>query len=145
MQLKNTIDIQIKESMLNKNKSRLIALRAIKSAILLNEKSGEGADLDEIKLLMKLIKQRKDSLKLYLEQNRQDLANTEQVEIDIIEEFLPKQLTDEDLEKEIEIIIKEIGAESMKDMGKVMASANKKLSGKADSSRIAGLVKSKLI
>ena len=145
MQLKNTIDIQIKESMLNKNKSRLIALRAIKSAILLNEKSGEGADLDEIKLLMKLIKQRKDSLKLYLEQNRQDLANTEQVEIDIIEEFLPKQLTDEDLKKEIEIIIKEIGAESMKDMGKVMASANKKLSGKADSSRIAGLVKSKLI
>ena len=145
MQLKNTIDIQIKESMLNKNKSRLIALRAIKSAILLNEKSGEGADLDEIKLLMKLIKQRKDSLKLYLEQNRQDLANTEQIEIDIIEEFLPKQLTDEDLEKEIEIIIKEIGAESMKDMGKVMESANKKLSGKADSSRIAGLVKSKLI
>ena len=145
MQLKNTIDIQIKESMLNKNKSRLIALRAIKSAILLNEKSGEGADPDEIKLLMKLIKQRKDSLKLYLEQNRQDLANIEQVEIDIIEEFLPKQLTDEDLEKEIEIIIKEIGAESMKDMGKVMESANKKLSGKADSSRIAGLVKSKLI
>tara|TARA_Y100001933_G_scaffold98618_1_gene99165 strand:+ start:2877 stop:3314 length:438 start_codon:yes stop_codon:yes gene_type:complete len=145
MQLKNTIDIQIKESMLNKNKSRLIALRAIKSAILLSEKSGEGVDLDEIKLLMKLIKQRKDSLKLYLEQNRQDLANIEQVEIDIIEEFLPKQLTDEDLEKEIEIIIKEIGAESMKDMGKVMASANKKLSGKADSSRIAGLVKSKLI
>ena len=145
MQLKNTIDIQIKESMLNKNKSRLIALRAIKSAILLSEKSGEGVDLDEIKLLMKLIKQRKDSLKLYLEQNRQDLANTEQIEIDIIEEFLPKQLTDEDLEKEIEIIIKEIGAESMKDMGKVMASANKKLSGKADSSRIAGLVKSKLI
>ena len=145
MQLKNTIDIQIKESMLNKNKSRLIALRAIKSAILLSEKSGEGVDLDEIKLLMKLIKQRKDSLKLYLEQNRQDLANTEQLEIDIIEEFLPKQLTDEDLEKEIEIIIKEIGAESMKDMGKVMASANRKLSGKADSSRIAGLVKSKLI
>ena len=145
MQLKNTIDIQIKESMLNKNKSRLIALRAIKSAILLSEKSGEGMDLDEIKLLMKLIKQRKDSLKLYLEQNRQDLANTEQIEIDIIEEFLPKQLTDEDLEKEIEIIIKEIGAESMKDMGKVMASANRKLSGKADSSRIAGLVKSKLI
>ena len=145
MKLKNTIDIQIKESMLNKNKSRLIALRAIKSAILLSEKSGEKADLDEIKLLMKLIKQRKDSLKLYLEQNRQDLADKEQIEINIIEEFLPKQLSDEDLEKEIEIIIKEVRAESMKDMGKVMASANKKLSGKADSSRVAGLVKSKLI
>ena len=145
MKLKNTIDIQIKESMLNKNKSRLIALRAIKSAILLNEKSGEGEDLNEIKLLMKLIKQRKDSYKLYVEQNRQDLAKKEQIEIDIIEEFLPKQLTDEDLEKEIELIIKEVGAASMKDMGKVMASANKKLSGKADSSRIAGLVKSKLI
>ena len=145
MKLKNTIDIQIKESMLNKNKSRLITLRAIKSAILLSEKSGEGADLDEIKLLMKLIKQRKDSLKLYLEQDRQDLANTEKIEIDIIKEFLPKQLSDEDLEKGIESIIKEIRAESMKDMGKVMASANKKLSGKADSSRIASLVKSKLI
>jgi len=145
MKLKNKIDIQIKESMLNKNKSRLIALRAIKSAILLSEKSGEKADLDEIKLLMKLIKQRKDSLKLYLEQNRQDLADKEQIEINIIEEFLPKQLSDEDLEKEIEIIIKEVRAESMKDMGKVMASANKKLSGKADSSRVAGLVKSKLI
>ena len=145
MKLKNKIDIQIKESMLNKNKSRLIALRAIKSAILLSEKSGEKADLDEIILLMKLIKQRKDSLKLYLEQNRQDLADKEQIEINIIEEFLPKQLSDEDLEKEIEIIIKEVRAESMKDMGKVMASANKKLSGKADSSRVAGLVKSKLI
>ena len=145
MKLKNKIDIQIKESMLNKNKSRLIALRAIKSAILLSEKSGEKADLDEIKLLMKLIKQRKDSLKLYLEQNRQDLADKEQIEINIIEEFLPKQLSDEDLEKEIEIIIKEVRAESMKDMGKVMASANKKLSGKADSSRVAGLVKIKLI
>lgn len=145
MKLKNKIDIQIKESMLNKNKSRLIALRAIKSAILLSEKSGEKADLDEIKLLMKLIKQRKDSLKLYLEQKRQDLADKEQIEIDIIEEFLPKQLSDEDLEKEIEIIIREVRAESMKDMGKVMASANKKLSGKADSSRVAGLVKSKLI
>ena len=145
MNLKNTIDIQIKESMLNKNKSRLIALRAIKSAILLSEKSGEGADLDEIKLLMKLIKQRKDSHKLYVEQNRQDLAKTEQIEIDIIEEFLPKQLSDEVLEKEIELIINEVGAASMKDMGRVMASANKKLSGKADNSRIAGLVKRKLI
>ena len=109
------------------------------------KKVEKKADLDETKLLMKLIKQRKDSLKLYLEQNRQDLANKEQIEIDIIEEFLPKQLSDEDLEKEIEIIIKEVRAESMKDMGKVMASANKKLSGKADSSRVAGLVKSKLI
>lgn len=145
MNLKNTIDIQIKESMLNKNKSRLIALRAIKSAILLSEKSVEGADLDEIKLLMKLIKQRKDSHKLYVEQNRQDLAKTEQIEIDIIEEFLPKQLSDEVLEKEIELIINEVGAASMKDMGRVMASANKKLSGKADNSRIAGLVKRKLI
>ena len=89
MKLKNKIDIQIKESMLNKNKSRLIALRAIKSAILLSEKSEEKADLDEIKLLMKLIKQRKDSLKLYLEQNRQDLADKEQIEIDILDGYIP--------------------------------------------------------
>ena len=145
MSLKNIINVDIKLAMKEKDSIKLESLRAIKSAILLSEKSGEGMDLDEIKLLMKLIKQRKDSLKLYLEQNRQDLANKEQIEIDIIEEFLPKQLTDKDLEKEIELIIKEIGAKSMKDMGKVMASANKKLSGKADSSRIAGLVKSKLI
>lgn len=141
MKLKNTIDIQIKESMLNKNKSRLIALRAIKSAILLSEKSGEGMDLDEIKLLMKLIKQRKDSRDLYQKENRIDLAEKESNEIKIIEEFLPEQMSDVDLEKKIGEIIKEEGGASMKDMGRIMGIAVKMLDGKADNSRISIFVK----
>ena len=144
MQLKNTIDIQIKESMLNKNKSRLIALRAIKSAILLIEKSGEGADLDEIKLLMKLIKQRKDSLKLYLEQNRQDLANTEQVEIDRIEEFLPKQLTESEIKSAVSEAITEVEANSIRDMGKVMGLLKNKYAGQMDFGAVGAQVKNSL-
>ena len=129
MSLKNTIDIQIKESMLNKNKSRLVALRAIKSAILVEEKSGIKKEINEIQLLMKLIKQRKDSLALYIEQNRDDLAKVEKEEIEIIEEFLPKQLSNDELDKEITDIIEELGASEIKDMGRVMGVASKKLSG----------------
>ena len=144
MSLKNTIDIQIKESMLNKNKSRLVALRAIKAAILVEEKSGISKEINEIQLLMKLIKQRKDSLALYLEQNRDDLAKVEKEEIEIIEEFLPKQLSEDDLDKEITAIIEELGASEIKDMGRVMGVASKKLSGKADNGRSAKLIKEKL-
>ena len=144
MSLKNTIDIQIKESMLNKNKSRLVALRAIKAAILVEEKSGISKEINEIQLLMKLIKQRKDSLALYMEQNRDDLAKVEKEEIEIIEEFLPKQLSEDDLDKEITAIIEELGASEIKDMGRVMGVASKKLSGKADNGRIAKLTKEKL-
>ena len=144
MSLKNTIDIQIKESMLNKNKSRLVALRAIKSAILVEEKSGIKKEINEIQLLMKLIKQRKDSLALYIEQNRDDLAKVEKEEIEIIEEFLPKQLSNDELDKEITDIIEELGASEIKDMGRVMGVASKKLSGKADNGRIAKLIKAKL-
>ena len=144
MSLKNTIDIQIKESMLNKNKSRLVALRAIKAAILVEEKSGISKEINEIQLLMKLIKQRKDSLALYIEQNRDDLAKVEKEEIEIIEEFLPKQLSEDDLDKEITTIIEELGASEIKDMGRVMGIASKKLSGKADNGRIATLIKEKL-
>ena len=144
MSLKNTIDIQIKESMLNKNKSRLVALRAIKSAILVEEKSGIKKEINEIQLLMKLIKQRKDSLALYIEQNRDDLAKVEKEEIEIIEEFLPKQLSNDELDKEITDIIEELGASEIKDMGRVMGVASKKLSGKADNGRIAKLINEKL-
>ena len=109
MDFKNIIDNQIKESMLNKSKTRLIALRAIKSAILLEEKSGGSIEKNPVKLLMKLIKQRKDSRDLYQKENRIDLAEKESNEIKIIEEFLPEQMSDVDLEKKIEEIKDEKG------------------------------------
>ena len=141
MDFKNIIDYQIKESMLNKSKTRLITLRAIKSAILLEEKSGVGIEKNPVKLLMKLIKQRKDSRDLYKKENRIDLAEKESNEIKIIEEFLPEQMSDVDLEKKIGEIIKEEGGMSMKDMGRIMGIAVKKLDGKADNSRISMFVK----
>ncbi len=144
MELKNTIDKQIKESMLNKDKGRLLALRAVKSAILLEEKDGNGNSINEMQILMKLIKQRKDSLSVYKEQNRLDLAEIEQKEINIIQEFLPEQMEDSELEIRIENIIKTVGAESIKDMGKVMGVATKELLGKVDNSRIAAMIKEKL-
>lgn len=144
MELKNTIDNQIKESMLNKDKDRLTALRAIKSAILLEEKNGKEESINEIQILMKLIKQRKDSLTLFKEQKRQDLAKIEESEINIIQEFLPEQINDNELDSELDIIIKSVGAESIKDMGKVMGIATKKLSGKVENSRIASKIKEKL-
>lgn len=141
MDFKNIIDNQIKESMLNKSKTRLIALRAIKSAILLEEKSGGSIEKNPVKLLMKLIKQRKDSRDLYQKENRIDLAEKESNEIKIIEEFLPEQMSDGDLEKKIGEIIKEEGGASMKDMGRIMGIAVKMLDGKADNSRISVFVK----
>lgn len=144
MNFKNTIDNQIKEAMLSKSKERLTPLRAIKSAILLEEKNGVSDNINEVQLLMKLIKQRKDSLTLYKEQNREDLASKEESEILIIEEFLPKQLSDNELSEEIEKIINESGASNIKEMGRVMGMATKKLSGKADNSRIAKTIKEKL-
>ena len=144
MNLKNTIDNQIKEAMLSKSKERLTPLRAIKSAILLEEKNGLSDNVNEVQLLMKLIKQRKDSLTLYKEQKREDLASKEESEILIIEEFLPKQLSDGELSDKIEKIINESGASSIKEMGIVMGIAIKKLSGKAENSRIAKIIKEKL-
>jgi|TARA_B100001063_G_scaffold242074_1_gene270082 uncharacterized protein YqeY len=141
MEFKNTIDNQIKESMLNKRKTRLLALRAIKSAILLEEKSGNENNINSLNLLMKLIKQRKDSRDLYIKQNRKDLADKESKEIKIIEEFLPKQMNDNDLEKIIQRIITAENASTMKDMGKIMGIASKELEGKADNSRISVYVK----
>ena len=141
MSLKNTIDNQIKESMLNKSKERLVALRAIKSAILLEEKNGGSKKTEDVQILMRLIKQRKDSRDLYQKENRIDLAEKESNEIKIIEEFLPKQMSDVDLEKKIGEIIKEEGGASMKDMGRIMGIAVKMLDGKADNSRISIFVK----
>ena len=115
MSLKNTIDNQIKESMLNKSKERLVALRAIKSAILLEEKNGGSKKTEDVQILMRLIKQRKDSSQLYKEQNRIDLSEKEESEIKIIQEFLPKQINDEELDNEIDKIINDLNASSIKD------------------------------
>ena len=141
MSLKNTTDNQIKESMLNKSKERLVALRAIKSAILLEEKNGGSKKTEDVQILMRLIKQRKDSRDLYQKENRIDLAEKESNEIKIIEEFLPEQMSDGDLEKKIGEIIKEEGGARMKDMGRIMGIAVKMLDGKADNSRISVFVK----
>lgn len=135
----------LKTAMLAKDEKALRALRAIKSAIIL-AKTAEGAggeikEEDEIKLLQKLVKQRKDSLEIYEKQNREDLASKEKEEIEVIEKFLPKQMDAAELKSVIEKIISESGASSPSDMGKVMGIANKQLAGKAEGKTIAGIVK----
>jgi len=135
----------LKTAMLSKDEKSLRALRAIKAAILLAKTSegagGELKDDDEIKLLQKLVKQRKDSLEIFQQQNRSDLAQKEQEEIEVIEKFLPKQLSAEELHLEIKKIIAETGATSAADMGKVMGAATKRLSGKADGKTISAAVR----
>ena len=144
MSLKLTIENGIKDAMRAKDADRLRALRAIKSMILLEETSGSSADglsADaEMKILMKAAKQRRDSLEVYVSQNRPDLAEKEQAELAIIEEFLPKQLSDEELTAKITEIIAAVGATSPADMGKVMGSASKQLAGLADGKAISAKV-----
>jgi uncharacterized protein YqeY len=145
MNLEQKIMGDLKTAMLAKDEKALRSLRAIKAAILLAKTSeGAGGDLkeeDEIKLLQKLVKQRKDSLEIFTQQNRTDLAQKEQEEIEIIEKFLPKQLSGEELKAIIANIIAETGASSPADMGKVMGAATKQLAGKADGKAISALVK----
>ncbi len=136
MALKLTIENGIKDAMRAKDADRLRALRAIKSMILLEETSGsntgEISTDAEMKILMKAAKQRKDSLEVYIAQNRPDLADKEQVELTIIEEFLPKQLSDSELTERISAIIAQLGATSPADLGKVMGVASKELAGLAE-------------
>lgn len=145
MNLEQKIMTELKAAMLAKDEKSLRSLRAIKAAILLAKTSeGAGGELkesDELKLLQKLVKQRKDSLEIYQQQKRDDLAAKEKEEIDVIEKFLPKQLTPEEIKKELAIIIAETGASSPADMGKVMGAATQKLTGKADGKTISTLVK----
>lgn len=140
MSLKITIENGIKDAMRAKDADRLRALRAIKSMILLEETSGSSADglsADaEMKILMKAAKQRRDSLEVYVAQNRPDLAEKEQAELAIIEEFLPKQLSDAELTAKITEIIAAVGATSPADMGKVMGATSKQLAGLADGKAI---------
>jgi uncharacterized protein YqeY len=145
MSLEQKIMTELKAAMLAKDEAALRSLRAVKAAILL-AKTSEGAtgDLkenDEIKLLQKLVKQRKDSLEIYQQQNRADLAKKEEEEIAIIEKFLPKQMSAEELKIELSKIIEDTGAASPADMGKVMGVATKKLAGQADGKIISAMVK----
>ena len=145
MSLEQRVMADLKTAMLAKDEKALRALRAIKAAILLAKTSeGAGGELkeeDETKLLQKLVKQRKDSLEIYQQQNRSDLAQKEQEEIEVIEKFLPKQLSADELQLEIKKIIAETGATSSADMGKVMGVATKKLAGTADGKTISTVVK----
>ena len=144
MSLETQIMAQMKDAMKAKDEAGLRGLRAIKAAILLAKTSGGSGELttdDEVKLLQKLVKQRKDSLDIYRQQNRADLAQKEEEEIAIIEKFLPKQLDAEELKTIIAAIIAETGASSAADMGKVMGAANKQLAGQADGKTISAVVK----
>jgi len=148
MSLINQIDQDIKQAMLAKEADRLRGLRAIKAALLLarTEKSaGEELDKDtEIKVLQKLIKQRKESAEIYKTQNRGDLYAIEMQEMQVIEPYLPKQMSHDEIEAYLKELIARVGATSVKDMGKVMGAANKELAGKADGRTISEVVKALL-
>lgn len=147
MSLETRIMTDLKEAMKAKDKAAMRGIRAIKSAILLAKTDGSGEDLNEekeIKMLQKLVKQRRDSLQIYMDQGREDLAAVEQEEIEVIERYLPAQLSDEELEARIKAIIAETGASSIKDMGKVMGMATKQLAGSAEGKAISAKVKALL-
>jgi len=145
MSLEQKVMADLKTAMLAKDEKSLRSLRAIKAAILLAKTSegagGEIKEEDEIKLLQKMIKQRKDSLEIYKTQHREDLAKKEEEEISVIEKFLPKQISGDELKTILQKIIADTGASSPADMGKVMGIASKQLAGKADGKTISTTVK----
>ncbi|MFZ9847585.1 MAG: GatB/YqeY domain-containing protein [Flavobacteriales bacterium] len=142
MNLEEKINADIKAAMLAKEAKKLEALRAVKSAILLLKTSAEGHTTEsETKALLKMVKQRKETAELYISQNREDLAADETFQASVIEAYLPKQLTSDEIKSEVEKIIAQLGASSPADMGKVMGAANKAMAGKADGKVISGLVK----
>ncbi len=145
MSLEITINDEIKKAMLAKDQVGLRALRAIKSAMQV-ARTAEGSngtltEAQDLQILQKLVKTRKDSLEIYKQQNRPDLAEKEQEEVEVIERFLPKQLGPDELKAEIQKVMAETGATTMKDMGKVMALANTRLAGRADNRSISEMVK----
>ena len=146
--ISTTIDQEIKQAMLAKDQTKLRGLRAIKAALLLAKtEKGQTETLTEdaeMKILQRLVKQRKESADIYKSQGREDLLTVEQEEIDVISQFLPKQLERSEIEAIIAEVIAETGATSVKEMGKVMALANAKLAGKAEGKLIGEIVKSQL-
>lgn len=144
MSLENTISEAIKTAMREKDKVALDALRAVKSQILLLKTEAKGAEVSaeqEIAILQRMIKQRKDSYDQFTAQNRSDLAEVESAQMKVIEKFLPAQLSAEELETEMKKIITETGAQSTKDLGKVMGIASKTLAGKSDGKSISEMAK----
>jgi uncharacterized protein YqeY len=147
MSLQNDIMTAMKAAMKEKDQTALAALRAVKSELLLAQTSGSVDGIteeEEIKILSKLVKQRKDSAAIYTEQNRNDLAEPELAQAEIIAQFLPVQLSEADIEKVVSDTIAQTGADGMKDMGKVMGIVNKQLAGQADGKTISMIVKAKL-
>ena len=148
MGLQQDIMLALKEAMKAKDQVALTALRAVKSAILLAQtESGAKEDLSEeqeLKILQKLVKQRKDSAAIYLEQDRKDLALPEIDEAEVISQFLPEALTDEEIEKVVVGVIEQTGEVVIKDMGKVMGMVSKELAGQSDGKTISNIVKAKL-
>ncbi len=145
MSLITKIDAEIKQAMLQKQEARLRGLRAIKAALLL-AKTEKGASEElseeaEVKAVQKQIKQRKDSIEIYKQQNREDLAKIEEEEVAVMEEFLPKQLSAEELRAAIQELVNSLGVTDIKEMGKVIGAANKALAGKSDGKSIAEMVK----
>ena len=149
MSLQDQINNHIKEAMKAKDTVKLTALRAVKSQLLLaaTEKGADGETSEEagMKMLQKLVKQRKDSAALYVEQGRQDLADPELAEAAIIEKYLPEQMSEEELKPILKGIINQVGASGPQDTGKVMGMASKQLAGKADGKTISTVVKSLLM
>jgi len=150
MGLLDQINADIKTAMKAKDRDKLNTVRAIKSEVLKEAtKDGSGRneidDIVVVKILQKLLKQRKDSATLYTEQGREDLANEEFIQADILASYLPEMLSEADITKIVNVIIKKLGASGPKDMGKVMGFATKELAGKADNKLVAEVVKSKLI
>ena len=139
---------EMKAAMRAKDSNKLEALRAVKSAILLAQTDAAGRDGlsqdEELKLLQKLVKQRKESAAIYKEQGREDLAQPELDQAAVIEDFLPEQMSEEEIEKEVDRIIDQTGASGMQDMGKVMGMASQELAGRADGKTISGIVRKKL-
>ena len=144
MSLTEKINEDIKKAMLAREKDKLEALRAVKSALLLEMTSEGRSEITpetEIKLLQKLVKQRRETAEVYIEQNRTDLADVETSQADVISAYLPAQMSRDELIPIVKEIISETGADSIKDMGKVMAAASAKLAGKADNKTISMVIK----
>ncbi|MCB4808088.1 GatB/YqeY domain-containing protein [Tamlana sp. 62-3] len=148
MSLQKQVMTALKDAMKSKDQTALTALRAVKSAILLAQtESGAKEELteeQELKLLQKQVKQRRDSAAVFTEQGRADLAEPELAEAKVIEQFLPEALSEEEIEKVVVATIEQVGAEGMKDMGKVMGLVSKELAGQADGKTISSIVKAKL-
>lgn len=147
MNLKDQINSDIKDAMRAKDQAALRALRSVKSAVLLAETDGSGREVDDssvLKIIQKLVKQRKESLELFENENRSDLADKEKEELEVLEKYLPKAMDKEELHQFLENLVDELNADSMKDMGRVMSEAQSRIAGRADGKEISAIVRNLL-